>query len=135
MPACPVKLSRRKNSVLNGINMITVYGIKNCDTVKKALKWLDLKNIDFQFRDVRNEPVEATDIARWLCHLEADKLINKSSTTWRSLSDADKAMAAAGKITDLLLAHPTLMKRPLIEGDGILHIGFKEADWTALFAV
>lgn len=113
--------------------MLTVYGIKTCDTVKKTLKWLDTNGVEYRFQDYRKDPVSSDKLALWLEQLGSKKLVNKSSTTWRQLDDATKAAVDAGDALAALEANPTLIKRPVIEGNNILHVGFKEADYAGLF--
>lgn len=110
---------------------VTLYGIKNCDTVRAARKWLEGHGIDHQFHDIRDEPLPEGQFAQWLAEL-GDALINKRSTTWKQLGDADKAMAEDRGAT-LLQGHPTLMKRPLLDTGNRLHLGFKDADYQQIF--
>lgn len=97
-----------------------VYGIKNCDTVKKALKALEGAGRAPVLRDVRAEPLTSDEIARFEAAF-GDALINRSSTTWRGLSEAERTAPVAS----LLAAHPTLMKRPVIEEGETLTLGWK----------
>ncbi|QEM80623.1 arsenate reductase [Halomonas binhaiensis] len=115
--------------------MLTLYGIKNCDTCRKASKALENKGHAFQFHDLRQDGLSAELLDRWLAELGLATTLNKRSTTWRNLSDEDKAAVEGGDITQakvLLLANPTLIKRPLLDlGERIL-VGFKQADYDAL---
>lgn len=95
---------------------ITIYGIKTCDTCRKAIKALP----DAEFRDIRATPLSEDEIATFLAQF-GDALINRSSTTWRGLSDAERATPPA----ELLSAHPTLMKRPVIRAGASLYLGWK----------
>lgn len=99
--------------------MITLYGIPTCDTCRKARKSLEAKGLDVRFHDVRADPLNRADIARFLAVFGND-LLNTRSTTWRALSDD----ARSGDPTDLLIAHPTLMKRPVIEAGSTLTLGW-----------
>lgn len=97
-----------------------LYGLKNCDTCKKALKELEAGGKPAEFVDIRAEADLSTKLPRWISAV-GDKLVNRSSTTWRNLSDADKARASGAALEGLLLGNPTLIKRPVIEaGDDIL---------------
>ena len=103
---------------------LTVYGIRQCDTTRKALKWLAGQGIAYHFHDLREDGLEPGKIAAWLAAPIADRLVNRRSTTWRTLSDAQKQ--ASGKaLEQLLLGHPTLIKRPVLERGGeIIAVGF-----------
>ena len=101
-----------------------LYGIPNCDTVRKARKWLTDKGIDHQFIDVRENTPPKSQIAHWVMSLGAAKLVNKRSTTWKNLSDADRNEAETGDTTAVLLANPTLIKRPVLEFRDVLNVGF-----------
>lgn len=93
-----------------------IYGLKNCDTCRKARKAVEAAGKDVVFRDVRAEPLERAELAEFLERLGPD-LVNRRSTTWRGLSDAERA----GDPLDLLAAHPSLMKRPVVQfGDALL---------------
>ena len=114
--------------------MITLYGIPNCDTVKKARKWLDAEAVDYTFHDFRADGLELPLLQSWLKTHALLDIVNRRSATWRQLSDAQKALLGKGEGLDILLAQPTLIKRPVLEKDGaVVSIGFKEADYRALF--
>ena len=101
-----------------------LYGIPNCDTVRKARKWLTDNGIDHQFIDVRENTPPESQIAHWVMSLGAAKMVNKRSTTWKKLSDADRNEAENGDTTAVLLANPTLIKRPVLEYRDVLDVGF-----------
>lgn len=101
-----------------------LYGIPNCDTVRKARKWLTDNGIDHQFIDVRENTPPKTQIAHWVMSLGAAKMVNKRSTTWKSLSDADRNEGETGDTAAVLLANPTLIKRPVLEYRDVLDVGF-----------
>jgi len=113
--------------------MLTVTGLKSCDTCRKALKWLESEQIAFTFRDVRDDGLNAGDIGRWIDALGTAPLLNKASTTWRALSDAEKQRAETDP-AGLLADNPTLLKRPVFEDQtaGVLEVGFKEPQKTAV---
>jgi len=107
--------------------MITVYGLKNCDTCRKALKWLVGHDIKHQFHDVRDDELEAGRIAGWIDAVGLEVLVNRRSTTWRNLDEATREAALGPAAAAVLADHPTLIKRPVIAlGDEIL-VGFNEA--------
>jgi len=107
--------------------MITVYGIKTCDTVRKALKWLDAEGIAHTFHDFRVDGLDSTTVQRWVGELGWESVLNKRSTTWKQLNDTDKNNLDATRAAALMVAHPTLVKRPVFEGKGILLQGFTDA--------
>ncbi len=109
--------------------MTTVYGIKNCDTVKKALKWLDKNNIAYQFHDLRQDGITKADLQQWSQAVDWEVLLNKRSTTWRQLPDKDKSDVDANKAISLMLANPTLIKRPVIISDKATLVGFNDAEY------
>jgi Spx/MgsR family transcriptional regulator len=102
-----------------------MYGIKNCDTVKKARQWLEGRGVEYNFHDYRVDGLEAPMLVRWRDALGWEKLLNKSSTTFRDLPVADKEGLDADKATALMLAHPTMIKRPVLDIGGRLMVGFK----------
>lgn len=107
--------------------MLTVYGIKNCDTVKKALKWLDAQGIAYCFHDLRADGLTATVVERWVAALGWESVLNRRSTTWRELTEADKQGLDDATAVALMVKHPTLVKRPVIEGNGFVTNGFTDA--------
>ncbi len=94
---------------------MNLYGLKNCDTCRKVMKALDGAHVRYAFHDVREEPPAKAQIARWAEAVGTDKLLNKSSTTWRNLPDAEKQNLDKKQALTLMAEHPTLMKRPIIE--------------------
>lgn len=113
--------------------MTRVYGIKNCDTVKKALAWLNANNIEHEFFDVKTCGLTLKQIDGWREAVGADTLINKRSTTWKQLSQADKDKVVTQQGLAIVLANPTLIKRPLVEHNASVNVGFSESQFTALF--
>lgn len=111
--------------------MITVYGIKNCDTVKKALQWLAANHLAHRLHDYRTDGLTRD----WLIDAERcfgwQNLLNKRSTTWRNLDQEAKKTLSKQTALELLLAQPTLIKRPIIMQDEIALIGFNEQDYAA----
>ena len=114
--------------------MITLYGIKNCDTIKKSQKWLNENNATFIFHDYRVDGIDADLLDHFLCHTVWEDLINKRSTSFRNLTEDQKQQLLTKKGIDLVLAQPTLIKRPiLIKGDKI-HIGFSVDKYRELIS-
>ncbi len=114
-----------------------LYGIPNCDTVKKARKWLDARGVAYAFHDYKKAGVDEAALADWVAEAGWQALLNTRGTTYRALSDADKADIDAAKAVRLMVANPSLIKRPVVAGQeengGGLLIGFAEADYAARF--
>lgn len=113
--------------------MITVYGIKNCDTVKKATKWLDSQNIAYSFFDFKKETLTAELLNEFVNKSSWDVLLNKRSTTFRNLPDDIKNNLTDEVAFQAVLAQPTLLKRPLLDHQKGFQVGFKEPLYQALF--
>lgn len=112
--------------------MLTLYVIKSCDTCRRARKALDEKGIPFQVHDLREDGLSAELLEHILHRVPVMEVLNRRSTTWRQLSEADKADLDADTARELLLSHPTLLKRPLLEtGDEIL-VGYRDGDYDSL---
>lgn len=104
---------------------LRVYGIANCDTVKKARLWLEARGIDYRFHDFRKDGVPDAALERWAIDPGWERLLNRQSTTWRGLDEIERARARdASSAVELLRTHPTLIKRPVIERPGGLTVGF-----------
>jgi Spx/MgsR family transcriptional regulator len=111
---------------------IHLYGIPNCDTVKKARVWLDAQGREYAFHDYKKEGADPERIASWIAAAGLDTVVNRKGTTFRALSDADKALAAdAATAPALLAAHPSVIKRPIAEHTGGILVGFKPDEWAA----
>lgn len=105
---------------------VTIYGIKNCDTMKKARQWLDANGISFEFHDYKAEGIDRVHLERWVGELGWETVLNRAGTTFRKLDDADKQGLDAEKAIALMLAQPSMIKRPILDlGDGRLLAGFK----------
>jgi Spx/MgsR family transcriptional regulator len=112
--------------------MVTLYGIKNCDTVKKARKWLEAQGIDYQFHDFRADGLSADQVDGWLSELGATALVNKRSTTWKQLTEAQQQQALSASAAELICAHPTLIKRPLLDTGSARLVGFSAAQYEQI---
>ena len=110
--------------------MVTVYGIPNCDRVRAARKWLDRQGVDYRFHDTRTDGLTRTQLEGWTALLGMSILLNRRSTTWRQLPESARSDLTDETAIDLLLAHPALLKRPLLDVDGALNAGFDEAAWA-----
>jgi len=112
--------------------MITLYGIKNCDSVRKARKWLEANRVAFQFHDFRRDGLEASMLQGWVDELGWEKLLNRHSSTWRQLPDDEKTDPDTRKAVALMRQHPTLIKRPLLDNGTKYLVGFDEKSWQEL---
>jgi Spx/MgsR family transcriptional regulator len=112
--------------------VIHLYGIPNCDTVKKARTWLDAQGKDYTFHDYKKEGADPERIAGWIAAAGLDLVVNRKGTTYRALSEDDKARAAdAATAPALLAANPSVIKRPIVEHAGGILVGFKADEWAA----
>jgi arsenate reductase len=103
----------------------TIYGIKNCDTMKKARAWLDGHGIAYDFHDYKTAGIDRTRLKGWAAKLGWETLLNRAGTTFRKLPDADKAGLTESKALTLMLDQPSMIKRPVLEAGGKLLVGFK----------
>ncbi|MGP7796085.1 ArsC family reductase [Sphingomonas sp. CLY1604] len=112
----------------------TLYGIPNCDTVKKARAWLDAAGVAYTFHNYKTAGVDAERLAGWVDRLGWEVLLNRAGTTFRKLPDAQKTGLDAEKAMALMIAQPSMIKRPVVEAGDTLLVGFKPADWSAAFS-
>jgi arsenate reductase (glutaredoxin) len=112
---------------------LTLYGISNCDTVKKARLFLDVKAVSYAFHDYKKLGANAENLRRWCAALGWETVLNRAGTTFKKLPDADKADLTQAKAIALMVAQPSMIKRPIVEGDGVLLAGFKTDDWVRTF--
>ena len=108
-----------------------MYGIPNCDTVKKARKWLDAQGIDYVFHDYKKEGADPAKLDAWIAARGVDTILNRRGTTWRKLLDEEKVDVDAAKAARLLEANPSMIKRPVVEYPGGVLVGFDETAWAA----
>lgn len=114
--------------------MYTLYAIPNCDTVKKARTWLAEHGVTYQFHDYKKQGIDRRTITHWLTQENWEGLVNRAGTTWKKLPDAEKPTDAEGAIA-LMLAKPSVIRRPLIELNGqLIALGFKADDYQKTFA-
>ncbi|QAY96587.1 ArsC family reductase [Methylovirgula ligni] len=104
---------------------ITIYGIKNCDTMKKARAWLDAHGIAYVFHDYKSAGIDRAHLEKWIKTAGWETVLNRAGTTFRKLPDADKTGLDAQKAITLMLAHPSSIKRPVLEFGGKILIGFQ----------
>jgi arsenate reductase (glutaredoxin) len=110
---------------------VTVYGIPNCDTVKKARIWLDTRGVGYAFHDYKKAGAHAAKLAAWCDALGWETVLNRAGTTFRKLPDPDKDGLDRDKAIALMVAQPSMIKRPIVEHPGGLLVGYKEAEWAS----
>ncbi len=113
--------------------MTTVYGIKNCDTMKKALRWLDEAGVEYRFHDYKKEGVPADQLDQWLETLGWEQVINRRGTTWRKLDESVRDNMDNQSARAVILDNPSIIKRPLLDTGSELVLGFKADDYTTRF--
>lgn len=107
------------------------YGIPNCDTVKKARTWLEARDLAYTFHDYKKEGADAGRLEKWVAEAGVDTVLNKRGTTFRKLPEETKADIDAAKAVAIMVEHPSCIKRPVVEFDGGLLVGFDAARWEA----
>jgi arsenate reductase len=107
-----------------------LYGIRNCDTMKKAWTWLDQHGVAYDFHDYKKQGIDRASLEAWSRQAGWERLLNRSGTTFKKLPDADKANLDEGKAIGLMLAQPSMIKRPVLEIGGKLLVGFKPEDYA-----
>ena len=113
---------------------ITIYGITNCDTMKKAFAWLQAHGVECAFHDYKKAGVTEAQLAGWCRVAGWETVLNRAGTTFRKLGDADKRDLTEGKAIALMTARPSMIRRPVLEIDGRIEIGFAPERYAALFA-
>src|ERR1700761_6466304 len=114
--------------------MATIHGIKNCDTMKRARAWLEARRIAHTFHDYKASGIDKATLEGWAKKVGWDVLLNRAGTTFRKLPDADKEGLTEKKAIALMLAQPSMIKRPVLEANGKLTVGFKPEEYKTLFA-
>jgi arsenate reductase len=109
----------------------TLYGIRNCDTMKKAWTWLDQHGVAYDFHDYKKQGIDRGKLQAWAREVGWEVLLNRAGTTFKKLPDADKAGLTEAKAIDLMAAQPSMIKRPVLEGAGPLLVGFKPDVYAA----
>jgi len=112
---------------------VTLHGIKACDTMKKAWTWLDAHGVAYGFHDYKTKGVDRATLEGWARKVGWEVLLNKAGTTFRKLPDADKTGLTEARAVDLMLAQPSMIKRPVLDVDGRLVVGFKPDVYAATF--
>jgi arsenate reductase len=110
-----------------------LYGIPNCDTVKKARVWLDGHSVAYTFHDYKKQGIDALKLRGWCNDMGWNVILNRAGTSFRALPETDKYSLDAGKAIALMVAQPSMIKRPVLEGAGKLLVGFKPDAYAAVF--
>ena len=113
--------------------MITLYGIPNCDTMKKARSWLDKHGIDYVFHDYKKLGVPQKELRKWIRQLGWEALLNTRGTTWRKLDEATRASVNETKAIQIMLDNPSIIKRPVLDVDNQYCVGFSEDSYKKIF--
>ena len=113
--------------------MITLYGIKNCDTVKKAREWLTKNKVDYHFHDFRADGLSKDNVHNWIAELGLETLVNKRSTTWKELDETTKNNFNDKNAAAIIADNPTLIKRPLLDMGTQKYVGFNDTEYTKIF--
>jgi arsenate reductase (glutaredoxin) len=114
--------------------MTTLYGIKNCDTMKKARVWLDARKVAYAFHDYKAAGIDKATLESWARKVGWESLLNRAGVTFRKLPDADKNGLTERKAVALMLAQPSMIKRPVLDSGGKLTVGFKPDVYERVFA-
>jgi arsenate reductase (glutaredoxin) len=112
---------------------VTIYGIKNCDTMKKARAWLDHRGVAYTFHDYKIVGIEPDMLARWAREVGWETLLNRAGTTFRKLPEKDREGLSEKKAIGLMLEQPSMIKRPVLEAKGRLLVGFKPEEYAKAF--
>jgi len=112
---------------------VTIYGIKNCDTMKKARAWLDGEGIAYAFHDCKGAGIDRDRLAGWAAQVGWEALLNRAGTTFRKLPEADKANLTEARAVALMLAQPSMIKRPVLQAGKRLVVGFRPAEYQQVF--
>lgn len=111
-----------------------VYGIKNCDTVKKARKWLDEQGVDYEFHDFKKDGLDSGLLSGWEQAVGWETLLNRRGTTWRKLPEEVRDTISAQSAHEIMLENPSIIKRPVVENGSEVRVGFNADEWSAWLA-
>lgn len=112
---------------------MTLYGIGSCDTCRKARKWLDEQGIEHRYHDLRENGLDERTLVRWTGRMDWEKFVNKRSLTWRRIPEVDRNALDRERAVTMLLEHPTLVKRPVLESKDLISVGFSAEDYRRMF--
>ena len=113
--------------------MITLYGIPNCDTIKKARRWLENNGTEHHFHNYKKDGIDSSTLQFWCNKLGWETVLNRRGTTWRKLPEADRESITEATAIQLMQDNPSLIKRPILDKNGHLSAGFSDASYTTLF--
>jgi arsenate reductase len=114
--------------------LLKLFGISSCDSCRKATKWLKENSQEFRYHDLRNNGVEVQMLERWMDRLDWEKFLNTRSLTWRKIPEVDRAGMTRDRAISLMIEHPTLVKRPVLECEEFVAVGFSPANYEKLFS-
>ena len=114
---------------------VRIYGIRNCDTMRKARGWLDARGIAYAFHDYKTDGIDRALLEGWVAELGWETLLNRAGTTFRALPEASRQGLDTARATELMLAQPSMIKRPVLVRDGQVLVGFKPGLYEAAFGV
>lgn len=114
--------------------MLSVFGIKSCDTCRKACNYFKQNDIEFSFHDVRDDGLDIQMLERWATRIDWQKLLNKQSLTWRKIPEVDRGNTTKAHAFALMIENPTLLKRPVLESENVLAVGFSEDRFSEFWA-
>ncbi len=112
--------------------MVALYGIRNCDTMKKARAWLDAQGVAYRFHDYQRDGLDETRLRGWVDELGWEALVNRRGTTWRKLPEAVREQMDSAAAIRVMLENPSIIRRPLLDTGEVRHLGFSEADYQRL---
>lgn len=113
--------------------MFKLFGISSCDSCRMARKWLQDRSFDFQFHDFRNDGLDMQILDRWMNRMDWQKFLNTRSLTWRKIPEVDRAEMTKNRAVSLMLEHPTLVKRPVLECKQFIAVGFSAENYEKIF--
>ncbi|MES0371470.1 MAG: ArsC family reductase [Mariprofundaceae bacterium] len=116
------------------MSQVEMFGIPNCDTIKKARKWLDAEGVDYEFHSYKKEGVDAELLQQWCAAKGWETLLNRRGTTWRKLPDSVKESVDESNAIELMVDNPSMIKRPVLIKDGVVTVGFSADVYKVLFS-
>lgn len=114
---------------------MVVYGIRSCDTCRRARAWLEARGVDYRFHDVRADGVDAAILKRWVAAVGWEALVNRRSATWRMLPTAERVVREPAEAVALMRARPTVIRRPVLEHGSTVLVGYSQQAWQALIGI